>query len=393
MSSRALAALSVYFLAGTLPLAIAGMNLALGLATVAALWSDPKIWKRVLRPEAGLVALYALWAFASGALGVDPSVSRHEAVRELHKVWTTLILLCVLPEADGGRTWNVLVLSFSAAALIGIGQTVFLSTNSVQWVRAHAFVHAVTYGEQLAIAALGSVALALCVAKRDRPWAAAYGALCTAALLLSQTRAAAVGLAAGFAAVCWAAPRLRRRAAWAFAFVLAAFLLFEVMPTGGRSLLDIARRHGEMYDGHIDPQRARYALWEVAWKIFKDHPLSGVGPGNYKTVFDHYFPVAELAEKIWGSAHNLYLHQLAERGLVGEVLLLLVLGALLRRSALLARKSQNLWALWSLGGQVSFAVMSLTEVAFQKEQAATLILFLWAAAEAFASRPPREKIL
>ena len=67
---------------------------------------------------------------------------------------------------------------------------------------------------------------------------------------------------------------------------------------------------------------SRMGAWVVAWRMFREHPLLGMGP---QTFVDHYlawlpstlpFGIAPDVDFIpW--AHNLYLEVLAERGLLG----------------------------------------------------------------------------
>ncbi|HQQ63611.1 MAG TPA: O-antigen ligase family protein [Pseudomonadales bacterium] len=76
----------------------------------------------------------------------------------------------------------------------------------------------------------------------------------------------------------------------------------------------------------------RIYVWHTAWAMFVDRPWLGQGPGMFK---DLYFPFLEKAGYVLADlgdrrtmpwAHNLYLEQLAERGLPGLVALLCLLG-------------------------------------------------------------------
>jgi O-antigen ligase len=87
---------------------------------------------------------------------------------------------------------------------------------------------------------------------------------------------------------------------------------------------------------HLDSSiEKRKLLGMVAWQMFLDHPLLGVGVGNFST---HYAPYSEDV----GSEsrryvdpderqypHNLYLEIGAETGMVGVAGLILVIGAAL----------------------------------------------------------------
>jgi VanZ family protein len=62
----------------------------------------------------------------------------------------------------------------------------------------------------------------------------------------------------------------------------------------------------------------RLQLWDVAWKISKEHPVIGIGPGNFAHVLKTYLPSAGRQ-----GAHNSYLQVLAEAGWPGLVLYLI----------------------------------------------------------------------
>lgn len=59
----------------------------------------------------------------------------------------------------------------------------------------------------------------------------------------------------------------------------------------------------------------RMAHWQAGWAMALDHPLLGVGIGNYESAYENYYlPGWPFA---LGHAHNLYLNTFAETGIVG----------------------------------------------------------------------------
>jgi putative inorganic carbon (HCO3(-)) transporter len=71
----------------------------------------------------------------------------------------------------------------------------------------------------------------------------------------------------------------------------------------------------------------RLAHWQTGWRMFEDHPWTGVGIGNYGTEYEHYAP------PYWyeplGHAHNIFINFMAETGILGlAAFLLFWLGAL-----------------------------------------------------------------
>lgn len=69
----------------------------------------------------------------------------------------------------------------------------------------------------------------------------------------------------------------------------------------------------------------RLVLWKTAWATFLDHPLTGIGIGNFRIVHELYpeLHIVPLYRWVTGmSAHNVLLHYLAETGLLGALSLL-----------------------------------------------------------------------
>lgn len=382
--ASALAALAL-----AMPLSIAATNIALGLLAALLLYGAAAkkelAWGQVLNPAVAGLGLYLAAAVLATAGALDPKPGLRAIPKDIHKLWCLAMFLVALRSSPRPNPLPFLGAGFCAASLIGIGQTLFQRAPDGQtWIRAHAFVHPVTFGEQLALACLG----ALCLygrresgldGPRARRLAAAFLALTGATVLLNQTRGALLGLAAGFAAAAVLDGRLRRWTGRAVLAAAAALILWEFLPTG-RSWIATISEQG--LAPIVNQQFDRVVFWKVAWRAFQDHPWLGVGPGNYYAVFDRYFAGVVAGQKVWGSAHNLYLHQLAERGLIGLGALLTALGLLLARAAARARRDPNGWNLWALSATVAFLVMNLTEVAFQNEQVTTLFLFAWALGEA-----------
>lgn len=71
----------------------------------------------------------------------------------------------------------------------------------------------------------------------------------------------------------------------------------------------------------------RMAHWQAGWYMWEDHPLLGVGAGNFNERYDDYY-VREGLRFSRGHAHNYYIHTLAETGVVGLVAYLTLIGSL-----------------------------------------------------------------
>ncbi|MBI2362963.1 MAG: O-antigen ligase family protein [Elusimicrobia bacterium] len=129
----------------------------------------------------------------------------------------------------------------------------------------------------------------------------------------------------------------------------------------------------------------RLTLWDVAVRMGLDHPWTGVGVNNYRALLPSYHRGSfEDFTTSWGTAHNLYLHHFAERGLVGLAALGWLLWTMASRAFARARRAPGFWTLWAWGTTVAFLVMNLTEVALQTELVWLLVWTVWLAAEAQA---------
>lgn len=362
-----------------LPVSIAGTNIALALLSAALLARARSDGRRMLaawraEPVLAALLLYAATGLASAALSSSPASSLHDSAKDFHRLWALGAFASALALEPDAPLRPVFGASFGAMALAGVVQSSFGTRIEGMMVRAHAFVHPVVFGEQMAVAALGGACVLLRpTLKASRGAAAFFTALIFAALILSQTRMALLAFLAGFAIVALLEPRARRWALPALLLVAAVGTAWEFLPNGGRTISALLAP----YDPN-NPHQARWALWDAALRMYRDHPVFGVGPGGYHRLFSSYHPGRLDGESGWGSAHNLYLHQLAERGSLGALSLLVLCAALFARAVRAARSDTDTRSLWAAGAVAALLAMSLTETTFQNEQFSSLILLVWA---------------
>jgi hypothetical protein len=70
----------------------------------------------------------------------------------------------------------------------------------------------------------------------------------------------------------------------------------------------------------------RFRLWDAAWRIWQNHPWTGVGPDHFDLRYRQYRDETNSSQGRPGRAHNDYLNTLADYGLFGLALALLPLG-------------------------------------------------------------------
>jgi hypothetical protein len=169
-----------------------------------------------------------------------------------------------------------------------------------------------------------------------------------------MTRAALVlllgaGVAGCVAAIIAAVPRLSRMLRPLTVAALAA----SVLALGGAALTsraELSDRLQEQVDtfrspGTDDPSAHttrlasgagnRYDYWRIAWRVWRDDPLHGIGAGGYEVP---YFRERMTAEDI-RQPHSLELQTLSELGLLGLLPLLAFLGAVAWGAARTARSA------------------------------------------------------
>ena len=207
-------------------------------------------------------------------------------------------------------------------------------------------------------------------------WAAACGALMSAALIMSWSRGAWLGAIAALLVMALAAV-VRSGRATVLGVAFAVLLLSFVLLLGGAKLVPptIAQRFNDFlpYLGITDVRGAeitdanfavleRMAHWQAALSMWTDHPWLGVGIGNYEVAYARY------ALPLWplplGHAHNYYLNIAAEAGILGLVAYLFLWGAALVRSWLATRQARGWYwgvALGVLGVLVHLSVHNFVD--------------------------------
>ena len=164
-------------------------------------------------------------------------------------------------------------------------------------------------------------------------WSVPAAALALASLLLSSSRAGLLALSAEILIATGALHSMgarttgRRRPAMAAAItLLAGVMLFGYVAPDWA-----AKRLGSIAD--IDSAWADWAGWRKSMtldslRMWRDHPILGVGLGDFETAYPRY---QSFPSDWWiDHAHNDYAEAVAETGLVGTLLILLALGLFLR---------------------------------------------------------------
>jgi O-antigen ligase len=211
-------------------------------------------------------------------------------------------------------------------------------------------------------------------------------------LVASQSRG---GLVAALVAAVAALVLAKRRRGWVVIGLLwlvgAAAAWYVADPVAWQRLLDFGESSG------------RSELWSVAWQMWQDHPLAGVGLQGFLDAAGDYaralgpLEYAEFITEQPHVVHNSFLELLAETGIVGLALFLVVVGISLRCAGQAVRRFEAIGdlAMATLAKAVIVSVLaSLTAAMFissQTDRRIWVLLALGPALLAAARRPDAER--
>ncbi|MBN2128746.1 MAG: O-antigen ligase family protein, partial [Sedimentisphaerales bacterium] len=159
---------------------------------------------------------------------------------------------------------------------------------------------------------------------RNRLLPAAAAAIIIAGLLLTQSKGGIMACLLGAAVLAlslWVRHRFGARARKILVIAVAVGLLGAAGAC--YVLISYGTEHGRLPGGNS--MLVRWQYWEATARMCADHPLTGVGPGNFADYYPHYKPAAAL-ESV-ADPHNFVLSFLAQYGplgLLGFLLMVLV---------------------------------------------------------------------
>jgi O-antigen ligase len=141
------------------------------------------------------------------------------------------------------------------------------------------------------------------------------------AIVSTSSRGGFVGLLA-VGIYCWLASH--RKMVSMFVIALIAVPILAMTPAGYWTEIGTISTATE----NDDTGAKRLYYWNIAWEIFKDHPVVGVGPTNYRWTAPQYESAGReaMGQHIWGRAvHSLFYTLLSELGVVGTLLVVALL--------------------------------------------------------------------
>ncbi len=386
---------SLYLFAVSLPLSTTLMQIALALLA-ACLAAQLATGRRPLPPRdlvGGLILAMVAWVLLAAPFSLDWSAT----LPRLGKYWIWLTYFGVLAALSDRRTatralWLMLG-SMGLVALYGIAQHFFgddvprILTPPVKlWQKTGGYYHAVgmfdhhlTYGNSLILALL--LGVGLWFETRSWRWRAVLASILFVgllALLWSYARSAWVGMLAGLLVI----GGLKGKRALIGALVAVALVVLvaaQVSPT----IKDRLRR-GLTSQQNLE----RIYTFKTTADMIRDHPLTGIGPGNYQPLTERYRAGYNIHWTARSHAHNSYLQIAAESGIVAGLLFTALLAVLFafgvaRHRDIKGQAAARDLLAGTVGAVVAFAFSSLlqhnagdAEVCMLFQFAAALLVFL-----------------
>ena len=272
------------------------------------------------------------------SLGVAESKSL--ALKEVIK-WAEVFIVLVLGLWLIQRTEDVHHLAWAIIAA-GICQALLGYWQWVQVTGSHAASAASlrvfgTFGQPNPFAGYLNFALLLAVAlvlfgneTYERWIAGAAAAIIAFAAILADSRGAELGLAAAVIALLIVAWRREKLAAAAIVIglpLLAVAWFAHIIPAHLREDLLQQVTLGQVNSANFSIQE-RLAHWVAGLRMFRAHPILGVGAGNYSVAYARYQVSPDWFEAL-GHAHNYYINAAAETGILGLLAILALVGTAL----------------------------------------------------------------
>jgi O-antigen ligase len=322
-------------------------------------------------------------------LSLSVAVSKPLAFKEVIK-WTEVLIVLMLAlllipnlRAVRGIAWAIIAAGI-CQALLGYWQ--WIQVTGSHSASADSLRVFGTFGQPNPFAGYLNFSFLLALAFllwssriQERCLAGAATAVIAFAAILADSRGAELGLAAAAILLIIVSVHRERAAALTLLIgvpVLAIAWFSHIIPAHIRESLLQQVSLGPVNSANFSVQE-RLAHWVAGLRMFRAHPILGVGAGNYSAAYARYQVSPDWFEAL-GHAHNYYINAAAETGSLGLLAILAIVGISLFTGWRAARAwastkhsspspdAQTGWALalGLLAALVAFDVHNLTDDLF-----------------------------
>ncbi|MDZ7271037.1 MAG: O-antigen ligase family protein [candidate division KSB1 bacterium] len=365
---RTLAAITrgaLYVTVAAMPFSIAVTQTALAVAVLAWL-SRMAVQRRLLLQRTSLELAFVLYV-AAELVALVFSVNVPNAVVYLKRLLLIATVYVVGSNVESERTLQRLMATFLLAmslySLWGVGSFVVNPSVRVRHIQ-----NSMTAGGLTMMATVVAAAVA-CEQKETRVRLLALAAAIAngVCLFLTNTRGSWLGLAVALVVMASLVD-------WRLVVVVPVLAILAYLAVPG----EYKARVSHFFDPHYRTNAYRITWWKTGWRIFKDHPVTGVGDIDTGAIYRQYMGPEET--QAVGHFHNNFVHIAVTLGALGlaaftflmvRILLLLVAARRAARSPALREVT-----LAGLCGFVAFLVNGLFEWNYGDAEVATLLWWL-----------------
>lgn len=292
--------------------------------------------------SAGFFLAFLLWS-AVGALASSWSGIAFDAILELGKVFL-IYFVFVNAVRTRSQIWFLMVFFLAMYGTHPVRGTVInYLTGNTYFGRAAWYQGIFGNANDLAALTVLQLSMAAALLMTERKGIVKLGALFAMlalpfTILVTQSRAALIGLAVFTLAAIWGHPR-KFKILGVVGLLIA--LAVMVAPNGVWQRLEGLRYATSTSTlSSVDEEGSasqRWAIWQTGWRVVKANPVAGTGLGTYRLANGSVS--AALGDR---DAHSTYLTLAAENGFIGLFLFMLLVGATLVRAQSVRRRVRRL---------------------------------------------------